>query len=80
MPEISRFLGIIIRMYADEHAPPHFHGEHEAMFKIETGEILEGRFPKNHAIIVKAWAAIHKKELMNNWNSLTSGKGFKKID
>jgi hypothetical protein len=83
MPEICRFFHIIIRMYAKEHAPPHFHafyGEHEALFSISTGKLIEGKFPPKQAKLIAAWAAIYKKELLANWKSLTSGKGFNKID
>lgn len=83
MPEICRFWGIIIKMYADEHAPPHFHasyGEHKATFSISSGKLMEGRLPKKQERLITAWAAVCKKELIANWNSLTSGKGFKKID
>ena len=83
MPEICRFFHIIIRMYAKEHAPPHFHaiyGEHEAEFSIATGKLIIGKFPKKQERLVTAWAAIYKKELSSNWKSLTSGKGFNKID
>lgn len=83
MPEICRFFHIIIRMYAKEHAPPHFHaiyGDHEGVFSISSGKLLEGTFPKKQERLVTAWANIYKKELLDNWKSLTSGKGFKKID
>lgn len=83
MPEICRFFHIIIRMYAKERSPPHFHafyGEHEAIFSIATGKLLEGKFPIKQERLVTAWAMIFKKELLSNWDSLTSGKGFKKID
>jgi hypothetical protein len=42
--------------------------------------LLEGKLPKKQERLVTAWAAIYKKELLANWESLTSGKGFKKID
>jgi len=48
LPEISRFLGIIIAMYYNDHAPPHFHaryGDFEAVIAIDTGEVVEGRLP-----------------------------------
>ena len=57
MPEISRFWGIIIRMYADEHAPPHFHAYYQgdsALFSIATGLIIEGDFPKKQSAFVTA--------------------------
>lgn len=83
MPEIYRFCGIIIRMYSDEHAPPHFHafyGDEQGVFSIANGKLMTGKFPKKQERLVSAWAAIYKKDLLANWNSLTSGKGFKKIN
>lgn len=70
-------------MYAREHAPPNFHaiyGNYEAEISIASGKILKGRFPKKQERLVKAWAAIYKKELLANWKTLTEGKGFNKID
>jgi hypothetical protein len=70
-------------MYAKEHAPPHFHafyGDHEAVFSILNGKLMEGKLPKKQERLVTAWAAIYKKELLANWGSLTSGKGLNKID
>ena len=70
-------------MYAKEHAPPHFHaffGDYEAVFNIDSGELVGGEFPKKHERLVTAWAKIYKNELNNNWKSLTSGRGFRKID
>ncbi len=54
MPEICRFQGIIIKMFGREHNPPHLHafqGKYEAMFNIETGELIEGDFPTNKRIL-----------------------------
>ena len=74
MPEISRFYGIIIRMYfqdraANRHNPPHFHAEYQGMkaeYDIRTLDILAGRLPKRANALVLEWAAEHKEELMNN--------------
>lgn len=69
MPTISMFYGIVIRMYYDEHNPPHFHayyGEYKAMFSLE-GELIEGNIPKAKAKLITAWALIHKDELLANW-------------
>jgi hypothetical protein len=83
MPEISRFLGIIIRMYFDasEHNPPHFHAyycEHEAVFAINNLEVIKGKLPSRIKGLVIEWADLHKKELQNNWGLLKEDK-FKKI-
>ncbi len=70
MPIISLFFGIVIRMYFDDHPPPHFHAGYqgfEAFVAIETGEIVVGTLPKKAARIVKQWALDHRGELMANW-------------
>jgi len=69
MPIISRFLGIIIAMYWDDHVPPHFHakyGDYEVTVNITTG-VVEGRFPKRALRHVLEWYELHKEELNNNW-------------
>jgi len=69
MPEICRFYGIIIKMYFNEHNPPHFHTEYEGYkvtITIEAG-ILEGKMPKRALNLIFEWLEIHHEELMNNW-------------
>ncbi len=69
MPEICRFLGIVIRMYYREHAPPHFHaeyGEYEITVEIQSG-IVTGKFPKRALSHVLEWYNINRDELMQNW-------------
>ena len=70
MPEISRFFGIIIRMYYNDHRPPHFHahyGEHQVEIVIETLEILEGKLPNRVLGLVLEWAVLHRNELRADW-------------
>lgn len=70
MPVISYFFGIYIRMYFDDHAPPHIHVEyqgHEAFVAIETGDVIEGRLPRKAAQLVKEWCGDHRTELAENW-------------
>ena len=70
MPEISRFFGIIICMFANEHAPSHFHAyyqDFEIIVEIETG-IIEGRFPPKQLRSVLEWLELHRDELTKNWN------------
>ena len=69
MPEISRFLGIVIGMFFNEHGPPHFHavyGEHKITVEIESGSV-RGAFPTRALRLVLEWASLHKQELMANW-------------
>ena len=71
MPEISRFFGIVVRMYYDDHPPPHFHvryGEQKALIAIEPLAVLEGRLSPRVLGLVTEWAALHSRELMENWN------------
>ena len=74
MPVLSRFYGIVIRMYFQqaEHNPPHIHalyGEDIAAIDIQTGEILEGYLPPKALAMVREWAAIHKNELLHMWET-----------
>lgn len=82
MPEISRFLGIVIAMFYNEHRPPHFHakyGEHQITMNIESGEIMEGYFPRRALGLVREWHSIHKDELLEDWQLIESRKPLKKI-
>ena len=61
MPELSRFLGIIIAMFYKDHAPPHFHaiyGEYEITVEIESG-VINGRFPRCAPRLVLEWLELH---------------------
>ena len=81
MPEISRFLGIVIFMNFNEHNPPHFHAryaDYEITVEINSG-IVEGKFPKRALNIVLEWYELHKDELMEDWNLLQTTGEFKKI-
>jgi hypothetical protein len=83
MPEISRFFGIIIRMYFDDHPPPHFHaiyGKHEAQICINPITILRGGLPRRAESMVIEWAALHQQELMENWQRLQSDQPAQKIE
>jgi len=70
MPEISRFPGIVVAMYYNDHAPPHFHvryGDREARISIESLEILDGRIPKRVSKSVRDWAELNEAGLEKNW-------------
>ena len=82
MPEISRFLGIIIRMYFRDHVPPHFHaqyGEYEITVNINDG-IVEGKFPKRALNAVMEWYELHKEELLSDWELAQAEQPLKKIE
>ncbi|MGL5194581.1 MAG: DUF4160 domain-containing protein [Chroococcales cyanobacterium] len=70
MPEISRFFGMVITMYYNDHAPPHFHvcyGQQKALITIETLTLLEGQLKPRALGLVIEWAALYQSELMDNW-------------
>ncbi len=72
MPVIARFYGILIKMYFSDHLPPHFHaiyGEYNALFDINTLELLEGDLPTRALNLVKEWAKKYQEELKQMWQS-----------
>lgn len=83
MPEISRFLGIVIYMYFNEHNPPHFHvkyNEYQASILIKTFGILEGKLPAKVYSIAVEWAMEHQSELLKNWDEIATTGKFHKIE
>jgi hypothetical protein len=82
MPTIAYFYGISIKMFFNEHPPPHFsaaYGGQEANVSIETGEVIEGRLPANAARFVKQWALAHRGELEDNWRRARTRMPLAKI-
>ena len=82
MPEISRFLGIVITMYFNDHNPPHFHVRYEefrAAIAIATLEIRDGELPRRVFELVVEWAEMHQAELIDNWTSLGKSGTFNRV-
>jgi hypothetical protein len=82
MPEVSRFFGIIVRMYFDDHLPPHFHaihGEQEAQISINPIGILRGGLSSRARSMVIEWAALHQHELLENWERLQQDRAAQAI-
>ncbi len=82
MPTICMFYGILIRMYWDDHAPPHFHveySEHRAVYSIQTLELIRGSLPRRAHALVLEWAALHRSELMEDWQLCELKQQPKKI-
>lgn len=63
MPQISYFLGVIIRMFYRDHNPPHFH----ALIDIQKNELLSGHLPPRVLGLVVEWTALHQADLLENW-------------
>ena len=86
MPEIARFFGIIICMFAEpdiQHHRPHFHAYYQddvAVYAVDSIELLAGTLPRRHQRFVEAWAELHQEELLEDWNRLQSGQAPFKIE
>lgn len=82
MPTISMFYGIIIRMYGNDHLPPHFHAFYqgsEAVFTLD-GRMIEGNIPKKQRRLILAWVQLHYDELVANWELATAKEQPFKIE
>lgn len=82
MPEISRFLGLILSMYYSDHRPPHFHvryGDHEAIIEIATGRMLAGDLPPRSRALVEEWRLLHVAELCEDWQLAETRRPLKRI-
>ena len=82
MPEISRFLGVVILMHFREHNPPHFHAlydEHEAAILIDSLGLMQGQLPPRVLSLVVEWAGLHQAELKKNWESMRSTGEYQRI-
>ncbi len=77
MPEISRFFGIVIKMFYNDHLPAHFHaeyGEHEALIEIDTLAVYRGALPRRALALVLEWAALHRTQLKQDWELARTGR------
>ena len=80
MPELSRFYGIIIRMYMEpgtQHHRPHFHAYYQedvGIYAVDSIEMIAGELPKRQQRMVEAWAELHQLELQQDWERLQSGE------
>ena len=82
MPTISAFYGITIRMYWNDHAPPHFHVRHgavRAVIDIRTLALVRGRLSGRALALVLEWSAMHRQELLENWDRCAKGRAPKGI-
>ena len=86
MPELSRFFGIVIRMFSEPGTPhhaPHFHAyfqDEAAVFSILPVDLIAGTLPQKQRRLVEAWAELHQDELLADWHLLHSGRAATPID
>jgi len=83
MPELSRFYGIVIKMYYNDHNPPHFHAEYgsdQMVVDANTLAVIGGRVPPRATGLVMEWAAQHQGELLHAWQQARSMEPIDRID
>ena len=82
MPELSRFLGVVIAMYYRDHAPPHFHaiyGDFEVTVEIASSRV-NGTFPKRALAHVLEWSTLHRQELLDAWTLARASRPLPRIE
>ena len=83
MPTISAFYGILIRMFFNDHAPPHFHArysEYEATIDISSQSVIKGDLPQRALALPREWAMIHRDELLENWRLCRENRQPERIE
>ena len=86
LPEVSRFFGIVIRMFVEAggvHHRPHFHAYYQdrvGVYAIDEVELIGGELPRPQHRLVTEWAALRRRELLANWRNLQAGRPASKID
>ena len=83
MPTIAYFLGIAVRMFFNDHDPPHFHVRYQqfrARVRIEDGQIIDGRLPPTVARLVMEWTSLRRDALMKNWTAARSDGRLERIE
>jgi hypothetical protein len=77
MPCVSRFYGIAVYLYGDDHNPPHFHAKYagqDVVIGIHSLEVIAGRLPERALALVLEWAEGHRAELLEAWNRVQTGQ------
>jgi hypothetical protein len=83
MPELCRFFGIVISMYYDDHAPPHFHakyGSERAQFSIDPPGLIKGDLSPRAIALVMEWAALRREALLAAWQNRAAGRPPGKVE
>ena len=83
MPEVSRFYGIIVRLYYNDHNPPHLHAEYagrEVRLNIRDLSVITGRISPRALGLLIEWATLHQNELLENWARAQAQKPIQKIE
>jgi hypothetical protein len=80
---VSRFYGVLIYQYPNDHNPPHFHAKYagaDVAIEIANLQVLVGQIPARAMSLVREWVALHQQELIDNWNNLRAGQNAAPIE
>jgi hypothetical protein len=83
MPVVSRFFGIAVAFYWEDHVPPHFHAKYsgdEALIDVRTGDVIRGSLPRRALSLVEEWRELHLDELLDNWQRAQERRPLNYID
>jgi hypothetical protein len=83
LPTIAYFLGIAVRMFFNDHDPPHFHVRYQqfrARIRIDDGQIIDGRLPPTVTRLVTEWTALRREALMKNWVAARTDGRLERIE
>ena len=83
VPVISRFYGIVILMFFQDHNPPHFHAKYggdQASIQIDNGAVVEGNLGTRTKRLVEEWRVLHQTELLEDWNRARARQPLNQIE
>jgi hypothetical protein len=83
LPTVAYFLGIAVRMFFNEHGPPHFHvryQQYRARVRISDGEVIDGRLPPTVARLLRQWTELRRDALIRNWNAARTDGQIERIE
>lgn len=83
MPVISRFFGVIVAIYWNDHAPPHFHAKYsgdEGVIDIQTGKLIKGKLSDRTLKLIEEWRSLHIRELLEDWELARQRKPLREIE
>ena len=83
MPEISRFFGVVVRMYFRDHAPPHLHAEYQGKKVLVDfrGNVIRGDLGSRTVLrLLREWIDLHAEELQRDWDLARAGRDLRKIN
>jgi len=83
VPVISTFFGIVVRMFYQDHDPPHFHAEYQGQHgKFDfAGCLIVGEIrSRNAKALIRKWVLLHADDLEANWERMKAGERLERVE